>query len=795
MNQKKISILLLVVFSCFCTHLRAGTRNLLASAKRLEIKSLSQKIVGKNKFVFEEDVEVFFDKKLHIRADRVDVDKQKYKLLAQRKESGAVIIENNDLVMLADSFELNLQNKTGVAKNIRIHVQDGYVFARRAEKIDASRWRIEHMYYTACDHDDHHWSLYAVKAMLHGGYFIRVNGVIFKIGKIPVFILPTMVFPIQGQSRSGLLIPKFYFDYYNGFGFKQEYYQSFSQYCDTTVGLSWRDKKGVVFSDEFRWARSATSFTELYGCYAIAKNSFTQRKGTVLAKTRNRYWMTGKDFRSFDDFLGGNVSSLVKFDFGTDKYIGYQFFNSIDDIDDSFDNSWVTRGLWSTNLVEARVDSNKTFRQSFVDLTPSEELSVKKTIDEFRVKGVEIPIKTFHKKEIESFSQTVMLPHIELNCTYFDVSKFFLYRHDIGVDQVYHREFETDKYYFQSLLAQESKIIPLNSEKLIRFNYQSALSRSVNISQNIVDFSIRPYAQVRSALDRGVMRGNSALESHLFSHGASRLSFEYDIQWALPEGMVHNQDLSYVHYVQPVFSWEYVPRIFQDHWYHIDHWDRIYPKNVLNFDLRNNFSINNTTLDFTITQGYDFYNSKDLFPLRRPVSQKHLLPLQIAFSARSEKVGFSVVQEYEVPQKKMLQTLLKTDVLVGKVHLMAGYLFQHESMRIMRELFSNIPHFILCGFAVPIGEYGMLRYDAQFSSERGKSLFGFVDIQPLIHRVQFEYNGHCWGLSVGYEEKKYREFGNNRKEQAIVFSARFDSLGSFAKKHKLPDVTKAKFGE
>ena len=128
--------------------------------------------------------------------------------------------------------------------------------------------------------------------------------------------------------------------------------------------------------------------------------------------------------------------------------------------------------------------------------------------------------------------------------------------------------------------------------------------------------------------------------------------------------------------------------------------------------------------------------------------------------------------------------------MVGKVHLQAGYLFQHESFRQKRDLLSHIPHFVLFGLAVPLGKHAMIRYDGQFYSEKGSKFLGFTKLRPLIHRLQLEYNGHCWGLAVGYEEKKYRDFGNDKRERAIVLSLRFDSLGSFAKKFKRPEIIK-----
>ena len=60
------------------------------------------------------------------------------------------------------------------------------------------------------------------------------------------------------------------------------------------------------------------------------------------------------------------------------------------------------------------------------------------------------------------------------------------------------------------------------------------------------------------------------------------------------------------------------------------------------------------------------------------------------------------------------------------------------------------------------------------------------NIKPLLHRVRLAYDGHCWGFYVGFEEKRYREYGNNKSERYFVFSFRLDSIGSFAQRIKQP---------
>ena len=61
----------------------------------------------------------------------------------------------------------------------------------------------------------------------------------------------------------------------------------------------------------------------------------------------------------------------------------------------------------------------------------------------------------------------------------------------------------------------------------------------------------------------------------------------------------------------------------------------------------------------------------------------------------------------------------------------------------------------------------------------------------MSHRFSLDYKGHCWGLALGYEEKRYREYGNWKREHVITVAIKLNSLGSFAKRFKRPVIYRA----
>jgi hypothetical protein len=125
-----------------------------------------------------------------------------------------------------------------------------------------------------------------------------------------------------------------------------------------------------------------------------------------------------------------------------------------------------------------------------------------------------------------------------------------------------------------------------------------------------------------------------------------------------------------------------------------------------------------------------------------------------------------------------------------KYDIFAAALYQKTSVQRERELLSDIPFFLMFGITVPFGDRAQLHCDSSFYSRR--SIFPlWHKLSPLSHRIRLDYNGHCWGAALGFEEKRYRQYGNWKSEHAFSLSLRLDSLGSFTKRFKRPVPFKA----
>ncbi len=779
-----IGILFFFVLFLLNNNLKSFIREFVETVKVVRVNSLKQKISNLNNVVLEEDVEVLVDHKIHLWADRVEIDKEQQYLVAEKGTTNSVIIETNDFLILADKFYFNLDNRTCFVENMRIHFSEGYLKAKKAEKLDENSWKMEDIVFTPCDAEVSHWSVVSESARLYSNYILRISGVIFKVGSIPLFILPVIALPLQNRSKSGLLLPKLSYDDELGFGFTQEYYWFIAPRCDTTIAVDWRDKMGWAFADEFRWARSTESLTLINSKLAFEKNAFVRKNNRIFQKTDQRYWVGGKDFRSFSDIvLGVDLSSLLRIDFGTDKKIGYQFFDETKNIDNTYYNSWCLRGSSYSDLLEISFDGNKTFRRRFLDFKPEQVGEVVSILNYDFTRDANVSLK----REIEDKTEVYKFPHVEWGSIYKDFGKVFFYKQNCFVDGIFSREQENERLYFDSKQVKENHIVPLIKADSARFVYEGDLFSNIKFKNQMLQVYFSPRFDFRSNLkDRSCFHNKNVLEEELFSSSVGRLCLKGGAEWAFPEGSWHSEDYDSSYYFQPLLSWEFTPKFRQDHWYYSDEWDRIYPKNKLGIIFRNSWNIKNMEINFNISQEYDFYNNDDIYSLRRCPNQKNLLPLSLDLYLNCEFLNLFVSQEYNWKDFVLLQNQIDLSFSLKKFKLSLLTLYQNEQLRENRELLADIPHTVIFSISVPLFKKSTLSYDGQFYSKKKSQIFPFEGLRPLLHRVRLDYRGHCWGVSFGYEEKRYKQYGNWKSERAFSLYVKLDSLGSFARKFKRP---------
>lgn len=753
------------------------------SVKLIKANSIKQNISNSNKLILNGNVDIIVDNKLHLWADIVEINRKEKKLLAKKGINGAVVIENDSLLILADEFSLDLTNKKGSTKNIRIHLKQGYLSAQTGEKIDDNNWVLNNISFTACDHPIPHWSIIAKRAVLYKNYLVKISGLLFKTNNIPVFLLPYIALPLQKRSKSGFLIPRITYDNDLGLGIRQEFYWSIFSRCDSTLGIDWRDRKGVALFNEFRWARNNESFTNFNWIYALEKNAFVKKKNRIQLDTVRRYWVNGRDFRNIDNILGRDFKTLLRVDFGTDKKIGYQFFDKFFNVNDTFKNSTILRSYSTNNIINFGLYSQQTVRSKFLGLSSTEKIEIESDLsdeDKYKIDN--------SQKEIEDRFILFRLPRFDFNMVNKKLGENFYFRHNFFIDYIFSREKKSQRFYVNSKVVKEEDFLTFKKAHTFRFKYYPEFQANIKVKEQNLMFFLKPNIQIRTNLkDRTKRAERNVLEAHFFDHAALRFMLNGSTEWVMPELYLENSpEVNYV--LQPILKWSFTPKFYQDHWYHSDLWDRVYPKNEIDFCLRNSWSIYNLLIDFNIRQGLDFYSKKDRFFMHRSPDEEHLYPLVLDLFIDTNIINVFLKQEYDWRRFQLLSTELNLSFKVKLFKLYISSIYQHEKIRLTRELFSDIPNSLILSLDLPITNKINLFYEGQFYSKKRSYIVSFGGLRPLQHALKLNYEGHCWGVSLGYEEKKYREYGHWKNDKAYSLFLRLDSLGSFARRFKKPVI-------
>ncbi len=722
------------------------------------MNSTSQKIVNLNKIILEGNVEVLVDTKLHIWADKVEIDKEKQTVVAF-SEFGFVKLETNDFLMLADRIFLDLEKKTGGAENVKLHMDGRFISAKRAEKVSEKMWRFKDVIYTACDEVEPHWYFKAGEAKLYK-YLIKGKDLLLKIGKIPVFAMPRIVIPAQSQTKSGFLMPRFSVDKRLGIGFRQEYYWELASRLDTTIGLNWKQKKGYLLYDEFRWGRGQDDYTLINTQIAKEKNAYREKDSRITQGKDWRYSFQGYHFQPFK-FKGRKFDNLIKIDFGTDKRIGYDFLGKTDAVEDRFVNTFISRLHTKEGLVSLEFDRDKIFRENFTFLE--------------------------RKKEIEERLVRSRLPHLEWNSILYSLGRFFNYRNDIFIDREYLNRRKIEKVYRDSDVISVSEVFPKEKADTVRIFYEGILQKALKTKNNhVFRFYLAPNFQVRGAtrkVKRIGSRSNS-IEGRFGASGAYRIFLQSGLEWAFPEYVAFSDDYDTSYFMQPLICWKYIPKIQQNHWYHVDHWDRVYPKNRVEVILRNNWYFPKGYFELVLNQGLEFYNKSDIFPFVRPVYQKHFLPFKVDASLNYDLINLHLLQEYNFERPTLLQSEIGGGVVFGKFDMYLSWLYQSPELQRERDLLADLPSFCLFGIGLQANKSVKVSYEGQFYSKHNSFVSLLHDIDALCHRADVRWKGHCWGILFGLEERRYRQQGVIKSERGFVFSLKLDSLGSFASRFK-----------
>ena len=224
---------------------------------------------------------------------------------------GNVLLREGEDVVECERLEVNLDTRRGKVYQARFFLKDQnfHITGLEAEKLGENHYRVKEGSFTTCDAERPPWK-FTVKELevKLGGYGVA-KGPIFYIENIPVLYLPVALFPVVLERQTGFLIPQL--GYSNEFGpeLKTAFFWAMAKNMDSTLYFDWLGDRGFKEGLEYR--------------YAFTKNTGGQTNFYFIDDqelNKNRYAFFGQHHQKlpYDFYLTGDINYVSDIEYPRD---------------------------------------------------------------------------------------------------------------------------------------------------------------------------------------------------------------------------------------------------------------------------------------------------------------------------------------------------------------------------------------------------------------------------------------------------------------------------------------------
>ncbi len=751
-----------------------------ASSHTVRVKSLRQKMLSQRELVLSGDVDFLLKQRLHIFADQLYFDTQQQFARAQAMPGNDVVLQDEQLLVFAQRCSLYASTGEVIARDARVQMAEGFFTAQELYRDEEGIWWAKQVGYTPCDACSPHWQVQAEDAVYSSSY-LELEKIKFLVNKTPIVWLPGAIVPRQKKAQSGFLVPRFSLDYRYGLGVRQDYYWYIHEHADITTGVDWKNGRGVFGTSEVRWAASPQHRGYFKGYGGYAEQLYVQRRDSIVQTGRPQFLLQGNHACGSSHIAGLDyVSALTVVDYGSDKKIGYEFYDRIEDVDDTFYNGVLVRCYASRGIIQGSCDTAETSRKRFF-LSSLDRLFTPAEQNDFVLLE---PVS----RAVQEFDNRSNVAHLG-QITWAGLMRragCIGYKDTCLLDYTFMRDQETERIFLLSKLAREERIMPRESANALRLVYEGDLTIQVPTEIGSLVCSCKPQLNVRSRVNVVAAQQSSFVDEHsIFGHGAYRTLLHADASYRPPLLEIIDQGGGGVATLQPQLYLRAAPIVAQRGWPLFDRFDRSYPTGEFGVgcDYACKIGVDQTVSGYA-QQGYDVLPGPLWFMPRKGTSNGKLVPFMHGISYQQRNISCSAEQEFCPVQRKLLASFVQVKVKINENEFASGYLFQDVATARVRRLLGQAPHTFFLKARVPLKRGVCLSYGGFFTAEQNVIGWGGLKLSPLKHELRLEYRGHCWGLYLGVEAKNYRQYGYDTSDKIFVLSVYVDSLGSFAKKIK-----------
>jgi len=142
-----------------------------------------------------------------------------------------------------------------------------FISSKKVEKIGEDRVKLKSANVTTCTQPVPYWSFTVSTAKIKAEGYARMWNVRLKAGKVPVFYLPFMLWPVKKDRSVGLLLPDFGSTEERGNVISQALFIPIGSSADLTLVGEYYTKAGFGAGGEFRFVPNRTGAGILSGFY------------------------------------------------------------------------------------------------------------------------------------------------------------------------------------------------------------------------------------------------------------------------------------------------------------------------------------------------------------------------------------------------------------------------------------------------------------------------------------------------------------------------------------------------
>jgi LPS-assembly protein len=198
------------------------------------------------------------------------------------------ITPNDDLEASRIDFDLNTErgvfyDATGKASKIY------HLSGERVERVEARTLTVQRGRITTCTSAVPEWEFRSPEAQIDLGDYVTMKHPSFWIKGIPVFYVPYFIFPIKDKRTTGFLPPRIGASDQYGKIIGGEFFWAMTDWLDSTLGVEYLSKGGVMPSVEMRYALDPASDGQLKFAFLQDRTTDNQNLYRLLLQQRHDF--------------------------------------------------------------------------------------------------------------------------------------------------------------------------------------------------------------------------------------------------------------------------------------------------------------------------------------------------------------------------------------------------------------------------------------------------------------------------------------------------------------------------